>query len=170
VVEVPEAEALVGGFRDRFDPSAAEGVPAHVTVLYPFLKPSRLSAAVLRTLKELFGGVAPFRAKLTAVRRFPGALYLAPVPAAKFRRLTQLVFARFPETPPYEGRFVDVVPHLTVAHAESSTQVTRIAREFRAAAKGKLPIEMRVDEIVLLERRAGRWRRRCAFSLGRRRA
>jgi hypothetical protein len=36
VILVPEAEALVKAFRERYDPSAAEGMPAHVTVLYPF--------------------------------------------------------------------------------------------------------------------------------------
>ncbi|HEX9447459.1 MAG TPA: hypothetical protein VF920_05740 [Dongiaceae bacterium] len=34
---VPEAEALVGALRARFDPSASQCVPAHVTLLYPFL-------------------------------------------------------------------------------------------------------------------------------------
>jgi hypothetical protein len=30
---VPEAEPLVKPFRDRYDPSAAAGVPAHITLL-----------------------------------------------------------------------------------------------------------------------------------------
>jgi hypothetical protein len=34
---VPEAEALVGTWRQQHDPSAARGVPAHVPLLYPFL-------------------------------------------------------------------------------------------------------------------------------------
>lgn len=33
----PFGEPLVGGFRERYDSSAAYGMPAHVTVLYPFL-------------------------------------------------------------------------------------------------------------------------------------
>ena len=40
VVEVPEAEPLVGAWRLRFDPVAALGMPAHVTLLYPFVAPS----------------------------------------------------------------------------------------------------------------------------------
>src|SRR5262249_30316489 len=116
----PGAERLVARFRARFDPSAAAGVPAHVTVLYPFVPPSKLTSSILRTLTELFAAVAPFRAKFSRIRRFPGALYLAPVPATPFRRLTQLVHERFPDTPPYEGRFADVVPHLTVADVGSS--------------------------------------------------
>ena len=36
VVLVPEAEPVVAAHRLRHDPAAADGVPAHVTVLYPF--------------------------------------------------------------------------------------------------------------------------------------
>ena len=35
VVLVPEAERLVKPFCERYDPSAAAGVPAHITLLYP---------------------------------------------------------------------------------------------------------------------------------------
>ena len=37
VVLVPEAEAIVGRLRQRYDPSAAVGMPAHITINYPFL-------------------------------------------------------------------------------------------------------------------------------------
>jgi hypothetical protein len=33
---VPEAEGLVRLFRNRYDPSAKAGMPAHITLLYPF--------------------------------------------------------------------------------------------------------------------------------------
>lgn len=36
IVRIPEAEPAVRRWRDRFDPSAEAGVPAHVTVLFPF--------------------------------------------------------------------------------------------------------------------------------------
>jgi hypothetical protein len=39
VVLVLEAEASVKPFRDRHDPSAAAGMPAHITLLYPFKPP-----------------------------------------------------------------------------------------------------------------------------------
>ena len=50
VVLVPEAEALVKPFRDRYDPSAAVGVPAHITLLYPFKPPDEVDGAVLDKL------------------------------------------------------------------------------------------------------------------------
>jgi len=37
VILVPEAEAIVGRLRQRYDPSAAVGMLAHITLNYPFL-------------------------------------------------------------------------------------------------------------------------------------
>jgi hypothetical protein len=37
LLPVPAAEAAVGPYRALLDPSARDGVPAHITVLYPFL-------------------------------------------------------------------------------------------------------------------------------------
>ena len=165
LVEVREAEPVVGRFRRRHDPSSAAGVPAHVTVIYPFLPPAKLSTSVLRTLKRLFAEVEPFRATFTRARRFPQALYLAPRPASRFRRLTELVFARFPQAPPYEGKFPDVVPHLTIAHATTSKELAKIARDFARVAARKLPVKTTVTAVLLFQRNAGRWRRRHAFSL-----
>ena len=36
IVEVPEAEPAVGALRLEHDRSAARGVPAHITILFPF--------------------------------------------------------------------------------------------------------------------------------------
>ena len=53
VILVPEAEALVGSFRDLHDAGAAVGVPAHITVLYPFKPPDEIDEAVLERLRHL---------------------------------------------------------------------------------------------------------------------
>jgi len=44
VARVPEAEPWVGTLRERFDPSTRMGVPAHITVLAPFMPPDRVTA------------------------------------------------------------------------------------------------------------------------------
>lgn len=36
IVPIPAVQPLVGGWRARLDSSAAVGVPAHVTIIYPF--------------------------------------------------------------------------------------------------------------------------------------
>ena len=47
VVLVPEAEAIAKPFRDQYDPSAAAGVPAHITLLYPFKAPDEIDDITL---------------------------------------------------------------------------------------------------------------------------
>jgi hypothetical protein len=44
VVRIPETERLVGRFRADLDVAAALGVPAHVTVLAPFVPPASSTA------------------------------------------------------------------------------------------------------------------------------
>ena len=39
---VPEVEPVVGEHRRRLDPTTAAGVPAHVTVIYPFVPPGKV--------------------------------------------------------------------------------------------------------------------------------
>ena len=81
---------MVGALRTRFDPSAALGVPAHVTLLHPFMAPGSIDAAVRRPPRVDRGGERPpFDYRLEAIRRFPETLYLAPEPAAPFVALTR---------------------------------------------------------------------------------
>ncbi|AWS41654.1 2'-5' RNA ligase family protein [Streptosporangium sp. 'caverna'] len=82
IVKVPEAEPVVGRWRERFDPFAARGVPAHVTVLYPFLDNGRIDDRLLGELRELFAAQASFEVRFDRCGRFPEVLYLAPEPEA----------------------------------------------------------------------------------------
>jgi 2'-5' RNA ligase len=165
IVKLPEAEPLVDAWRDRYDSSAAAGVPAHVTVLYPFLHESRLDADVVNTLVELIGAHDPFEVRFTHCGRFPDVLYLAPDPDAPFRALTEAVAARWPEAPPHGGQFEDVVPHLTVAHGQDPATYDAI----EAALSGTAPLSACVTAVHLFVRDgAEHWHERRAFALGRR--
>jgi 2'-5' RNA ligase len=169
VVLVPEAEALVKPFRDRYDPSAAVGVPAHITLLYPFKPPNEVSGAVLEKLRDGFARFAAIQFSLSSVRRGSrsGILYLAPEPDEPFRRLTMAIWDWYPETPPYGGIWLpDLVPHLTVAQPAEEQERQRIAEEFAQASQGKLPIHATASEVTLMDNRSGRWRVRTTLSLG----
>jgi 2'-5' RNA ligase len=166
VIRIPEAEALVESFRWQHDPSAALGVPAHITVLYPFKPPEELSPPVLGELKEVFANTPGFAVSFSEVSRFPDVLYLAPTPEEPLRHLTQMVARRYPETPPYGGRFADVIPHLTVAQVSDSDQLEAVARAFQPWAASKLPIWANVSEVTLMDNASGRWEVRARFPLG----
>lgn len=164
-VLVPAAETLVEPFRNRYDPSAAVGVPAHVTVLYPFKPPTEITADVIGQLEELFSNIRYFECAFRESRLLPRVLYLAPVPDAPFKKMTEAVSERFPETPPYAGQFADIIPHLTVAQEDDPERLTAIVAEFDKAARHALPIEAIVSEIVLLDNESGRWQVRHRFYL-----
>jgi 2'-5' RNA ligase len=115
-VLVPEAEQAVGGWRARHTPDGAAGMPAHVTLLYPFAPEPDLDA-----VRSLAADAGPFAFTLHAVREWPdGVVYLEPEPAEPFLRLTRELVRRFPDHQPYDGAFTvdEVVPHCTVVRMD----------------------------------------------------
>lgn len=166
VVLVPEAEALVRPVRARYDPSAAQGMPAHVTILYPFQPPRAITPSVLAALQDVCARFSPFQVRLSQLGRFPDVLYLAPVPPGPFQVLTHAIVQRFPETPPYGGRFAEVVPHLTLAQLADGEGLEHVAAEFMQTAGGCLPIEAAVTDVALMDNEPGVWRVRVRFRLG----
>jgi 2'-5' RNA ligase superfamily len=114
IIEVPEAEGAVAAWRKRLDPQAALGVPAHITVLFPFAAADRLDDSSIAILSRLVASVGSFEFHLVRTA-WSGetTLWLAPEPAAPFNQLTELLSGAFPAYPPYGGQFAEVVPHLT---------------------------------------------------------
>lgn len=165
VILVPESEPLVQSFRQRYDPAAAAGMPAHITLLYPFKQPDEVNEVLLDELRLLFGSCASSHFSLVGAGRFPGVLYLAPEPAAPFKELTRVLAERYPETPPYGGAFSDTVPHLTVAHAADAQELRTIEQELCRASSRVLPIQAYAGEVWLVEKREGRWHIHTAFPL-----
>ena len=136
-VTVPVA---VNRLRDRMDPSAAQGVPAHVTLIYPFMPPDGLKDDVRRRIEQIISSEASFPFRLTSVRRWPNVVYLEPEPAEPFRRLTKALATAFPEYPPYEGAHQDVIPHLTVAQD--------VPDDYYAAAEHALPAMLPIRDVA----------------------
>lgn len=165
VVLIPEAESLVEIFRKRFDPPAAIGVPAHVTILYPFKSPDELTNNIITTLREQFLTIPCFTASFFKIQRFPDALYLTPEPAEPFRQLTEAIVKVFPDTPPYGGAFKEIIPHLTIAQVSDLQQMNEITADFHEASKDKLPIYARVDTVSLMDNSNGYWQTRVQFFL-----
>jgi hypothetical protein len=93
-------------------------------------------------------------------------LYLAPEPDEPFRQLTLSIWNLFPETPPYGGKWPDIVPHLSIAQVADEAQLTAITDDFTRAVQHRLPIFPIASEVALMESRSGRWTIRNVFSLG----
>lgn len=161
LITVPEADPLVSGARKKYDPSAGAGVPAHVTVLYPFLPVERIDDAVTAELRALFAAQEPFALDFTGFGRFPDLLWLAPQPDAPLRALTAAVEARWPQAPPYRGEYGDPVPHLTVAGGQPQEVYEALEREIGSA----LPLRAGVTGVHLVVNDGVRWRLRETFPL-----
>ena len=147
IVAVPEAEPVVAAHRERLDRAASWGVPAHVTVLYPFLPPSEIDEPARAAIAQVALGVPAFFMTLRDVAWFGRrVLWLAPDPPEPFRLLTAAVIARFPQARPYDGAFADVVPHLTVGH-DHPVDVLEAAA---AGVEPHLPIHARVSSLRLI--------------------
>jgi 2'-5' RNA ligase len=156
IVPVPEAEMSVGPFRARFDPVAALGVPAHITVLYPFMNRALIDGSLLSAVQALLGEIPSFAFRLDRIDCFPGVLYLAPAPAAPLVSLTNALAAQFPAYPPYAGRFERVVPHLTVAHG-TDEQLAAIQNELADTLRAADTIRSVCHSVLLIENSSGVW-------------
>lgn len=164
---VPAAEPAVGEHRTRLDASARDGVPAHLTVLYPFLPPALIDDAVLTSLAALFAGFPAFAFTLDRVGWFAeDVVWLGPRDEAPFRALTALAFGAFPSCAPYGGRYDDVVPHLTIGHRGGAPALHAVAE----AVRPHLPIDAAATEVTLMVGPVpgtppGQWRKLTAFPL-----
>lgn len=162
IVKVPEAERLVRSWRAQFDSAAAFGVPAHVTVLVPFLSRSAIGPDTIAELQQVCARHRAFPVRFLECRRFSEALYLAPQPDTQFRALTSAVAARWPEAPPYGGQFEDVVPHLTVAHGQELSVLDQIEADLAP----RLPVSAYISAIQLVAFTGDLWREEHQFELG----
>lgn len=166
IIEVPESEPAVGQLRMRLDPSAALGVPAHVTVLFPFVDPELIDARVLERVAAVARTSRPFDYGFSTTGWFDDrVLFLAPDDPAPFRDITAWLWGAFPSCPPYVGRFDEVVPHLTIADGARLDAMLEAERLLRS----DLPIVGRAAQLSLMAQAPdGRWSHRARWTLGQR--
>jgi 2'-5' RNA ligase len=162
IVTVPEAEPVVGEWRLRHTYDAPLGLPAHVTLLFPFVPAGGIAEAEGR-LAEVVAAHDAFDATFPRTARFPELLYLEPEPAERFGALTAAIAAGWPEHPPYEGEHETVIPHLTVAESTDGSLLDSIAE----AVEPHLPLALQVTEASLfVEDANGRWHEHSRLPLG----
>ncbi|WP_425955783.1 2'-5' RNA ligase family protein [Xylanimonas sp. McL0601] len=149
IVPVSAAEPVVAGHRLRLDRAATWGVPAHVTVLFPFVPPTLVNNEVVHRLVDVFAATLPFDCTFAECRWFgDDVLWLAPDRVQELRDLTRAVVHRFPAHLPYRGQFDDDVPHLTIGDTRYGT--TADLRAAEADVRRRLPLAARIDHALLV--------------------
>ena len=161
VITAPEIDGILGELRMEHDPSARSGVPAHVTVLYPFL-PSPEAEGAIESIRDLVASIRPFGYRFTKTGRFSqGILWLAPEPRERFDALLRALGERWPDLRPYGDRFAEFVPHCTVAGSSREADLDAI----EATLLTKLPIDAYAREVALWREDDGTWSTVQTFAL-----
>lgn len=154
--------------RQRAVRNAAEGVPAHLTMLFPFVEPVRLRADVRRRLEAVARATSPFGYRLVGAGTWPDTIYAAVDPAEPFVALQRRLAAAFPDFPIYgTDPGFEFVPHVTIAEGPSVGDPATLGD----AAWHSLPTPRRASSIELIARSPGApWRTIWRVPLGRMRA
>lgn len=161
MIPVPAADALLASVKARHSRTVREGVPAHVSLLYPFVAAGELDERVVSALGELFVEQVPMSVEFAERYRHSGFVALRPDPIEGLKELTNKVRFRWPEVMPYGGIYGDVEPHLTVAMCHSDGVAMTIGHE--VAAELPISTELREAWLVVFERR---WILRARFEFG----
>ncbi|MDQ3127053.1 MAG: 2'-5' RNA ligase family protein [Chloroflexota bacterium] len=159
---------LPGGLerlRRRSVPNAADGVPAHLTMLYPFVAWDQLSTDVRRDLAAVAERHAAFSYRMTGPHRWPDAIYAGIELVEPFVRLQANLAAAFPALPIYgSGWGLTFVPHVTVAEGAAVADARTIADPAWAA----LPLDGFASRLEVIATDGVRWKTVWRLPLGRR--
>ena len=71
IVNVPEADPVVGEWRERYD-NARLGIPAHITLLFPFVPSEELDGTLFADLHDLFATQPPIMFDADPADGIPG--------------------------------------------------------------------------------------------------
>ncbi len=106
----------------RYSLDALIRVPAHITLLYPFVAFEQLSAACVK-LREVLSGVKPFEITMAGYDHFPAVSFMKVVDPVPVQNAFRKISAAFPECPPYRGLYGnDLHPHMTVGVFNSEAE------------------------------------------------
>jgi 2'-5' RNA ligase len=151
--------APLEALRRRVIPDAGLGLPAHVTLLYPFVPRAALDGELHAVLAGVLASVDAFGFELRSPAEWPEVLFVSVAPDRPFRSLHEGLAAAFPAYPIYGGRF-DFVPHVTIAE-RAFAALPEIADD---PAWQVLPAMRVARSAELVVRDGARWRARWRFA------
>jgi 2'-5' RNA ligase len=169
VIPFLEVDDVVDGWRKLLDPAQLRGIPAHVTVLFPFVHPTELSSEVLDILETHYSRVSSFNVVFDSTAWFEDrVVYLEPKPEQQFRTMTKQLLTAFPSCRPYGGKFDDPIPHLTLGDGAQLESLLKAEADVRV----NFPIETQAKEAWLMTGGMGpsSWSLRHRFPFGELRA
>ncbi|MFJ6571887.1 2'-5' RNA ligase family protein [Streptomyces sp. NPDC091292] len=149
VITLAEADVLLDAARQVNASLVRPGLPAHVTLRYPFLPAAELSAATDRAVRDFAAATPAREVELTEVTTAQGFVAVA-VPA--LQPVADAFGELWPGMAPYSGRFGPHPPtHVTVATGSTDEETLTVATRLRpllplTARAGALHLAVREDE------------------------
>ncbi|MFF2847967.1 2'-5' RNA ligase family protein [Streptomyces sp. NPDC058001] len=159
VITLAEADVLLDAARQVNGSLVRPGLPAHVTLRYPFLPAAELSAATDRAVRDFAAATPAREVDLTEVTTAPG---FVAVGAPALQPVADAFGERWPGIAPYGGRFGPRPPvHVTVAIGATEEESADVVARLRPL----LPVTGRADalRLAVLTDRGWRIRLTAAF-------
>ena len=143
---------------------ASQGVPAHLTLLYPFVAWDALDPEVGRRVAEIAAAHHAFEYAMSGAGRWPDTVYVAVEPVGPFVALQADLARTFPDYPIYgELPEFEYVPHITVAEGRAVDDPGTT----RAAGWADLPARRTADALEVIATDGGPWQVVWRIPLGR---
>jgi 2'-5' RNA ligase len=122
IVLPPRLQAHVVALHRQYQLAKPMNVPAHFTVLHPFVHYELLGEGVSR-LRRVCAELSPFEIVADGYGTFPGVVYLAARDPEPIRVASRALCAEFPECPLYGGEFgPELSPHATIVEGDIDAQ------------------------------------------------
>lgn len=145
---VPEAQELF----DAVGGATPGGIPAHITVLYPFIPPIRITSQTRDELAQLAAATDRFAVTITSLAQYEITTYLNLEPEEPVRALTHRIFEKWPDYPPYGDMDLYIQPHMALAQGV-------IPSDVETTALPHLPVNAEITQLTVMVRRwSGRWK------------
>ncbi|WP_189059007.1 2'-5' RNA ligase family protein [Longimycelium tulufanense] len=142
---MPAADPVLDRVRERY-PGLVREVPAHVSVLYPFLDVDVLTPDDLTALDDIFTSQAPLDVSFATCAGHGGFVYLPPEPVEALDALSVEVQEHWPQLLPYGGAYGRPRPHLTIVMGADEPTAARVSEDVRA----HLPLHATLGEAWLV--------------------
>jgi len=147
VLRVPEADSALTCVASVHLRLVRADLPAHVTILYPWLPAHEVDTDELSRCAGLVAPLTTLDVTFNEVHARPGLIFLEPDPGEPVQRLCEATQRCWPSLLPYEGKYADSPPHVTLALGTTSTEEEA---RIRALVDPLLPLRTRFDELLLM--------------------
>lgn len=136
-------------------------MPAHLTVLYPFIPAGDIDAAVVGSMRSFFASQRSEEVVFGSFSAWPGrTVWLNPESQAATDLLAN-TRKQWPRYLPYGRTDIEPIPHLTVGDGVSD----EVEHKIRAAIEPELPIRSSLVAVDLMVFDGERWVSRHRFDL-----